>query len=78
MKFPIVSVCQTGLERVSYQRTAKNGSIKLVGSTTCGKYFLLNLLELIFECSISPATGKYVWQGLDKCGVAFLKGGSQN
>ena len=41
-------------------------------SSNCGKSFLLQPLELIFNCFTSPAQGKYAWTGLDEAEVAFL------
>ena len=50
----------------------KNNNILLTGPTNCGKSFLLNPVELIFNCFVNPASGKYAWVGLDECELAYL------
>ena len=47
-------------------------NILIVGPTNCGKSFLLNPLELIFNAFVNPACGKYAWIGLDDCEIAYL------
>jgi len=44
----------------------------LVGPTNCGKSFLLNPIELMYNCFVNPASGKYAWVGLDEKEVAYL------
>ena len=51
--------------------TQKN-NILIVGPTNCGKSFLLNPLELIFNAFVNPATTKYSWTNLENKEVAFL------
>ena len=50
----------------------KNANILLHGPTNCGKWFLLNPLELIYKTFCNPATGQYAWIGLDNAKVAYL------
>jgi len=50
----------------------KKNNIMLVGPTNCGKYFLLNPIELMYNCFVNPASGKYAWVGLDEKEVAYL------
>ena len=50
----------------------KNNNIILTGPTDCGKTFLISLLELMFDCFVNPAGGKYAWVGLDECQLLFL------
>lgn len=50
----------------------KNTNVLLVGPTNCGKSFLLNPVELIFQTFVKPATSRYAWVGLDECEVAYL------
>ena len=44
----------------------------IVGPTSCGKFFLLHLLELIFNAFVNPATTTYSWINLENKEVAFL------
>jgi hypothetical protein len=50
----------------------KNVNVLIIGPTNCGKSFLLNPIELIFNAFVNPATGRYAWVGLDECEVAYL------
>ena len=50
----------------------KNNNIILTGPTNCGKTFLISPLELMFDCFVNPASGKYAWVGLDECQLLFL------
>ena len=50
----------------------KNYNILIVGPTNCGKSFLLDPLELIFNAFVNPATIKYSWINLENKEVAFL------
>jgi len=43
----------------------------LVGPTNCGKSFLFNPIELMYNCFINPGSGKYAWVGLDEKEVAY-------
>ena len=56
--------------------TQKN-NILIVGPTNCGKAFLLNPLELIFNAFVNPATTKYSWTNLENKEVAFVNDGHQ-
>ena len=50
----------------------KNSNIFIVGPTSCGKSFLLDTLELIFNVFVNSATTKYSWTNLENKEVAFL------
>ena len=50
----------------------KRPNICLVGWSDCGKSFLLEPLEQIFNCFANPAQDKYVWTGLDEADVAYI------
>ena len=50
----------------------KNNNILIVGPTNCGKSFLLDPLELIFNGFVNPATSKYAWTNFQDKEVAFL------
>ena len=50
----------------------KNNNILLIGPTNCGKSFLLDPLESIFDSFVSPAKGTYAWLGLDQKELAYL------
>ena len=49
----------------------KNNNILIVGPTNCGKSFLLDPLELIFNVFVNPATWKYTWTNLENKDLAF-------
>ena len=50
----------------------KHRNIIIVGPTNCGKTFLLELLELVFNTFSNPAADKYAWVGADKAEVILL------
>ena len=54
------------------QGTQKNKNILIAGPTNCGKSFLLEPLELIFNAFVDPATSKYASTKLETKEVTFL------
>ena len=53
------------LGRGKYQNTI------IVGPSSCGKTFLLKLLEPLFKTFANPASGKYAWVGADAAEIIF-------
>ncbi len=49
----------------------KLNNVMLTGPKNCGKSFLLNPLELIFQAFANPTAGKYAWVGLDDAEIAY-------
>ena len=50
----------------------KGNNIFLIGPKDCGKSFLLEPLEDLFECFINPTRGKYAWLSLEGKEVILL------
>ena len=50
----------------------KDRNMYLWGPANCGKSFLLQPLEEIFNCFTTPASGKYAWTGLEEAEILFL------
>ena len=67
-KFVLAAAVRELLEKGRKKRL----NIFLVGPSNCGKSFLLELLEQIFNFFTNPAQGKYTWTGLDEAEVACI------
>jgi energy-coupling factor transporter ATP-binding protein EcfA2 len=50
----------------------KNRNIVIVGPANCGKTFLLNPLNQLFQTFTNPATTSYAWVGSENAEVIFL------
>lgn len=50
----------------------KNRNIMIAGPANCGKTFLLNPLNLLFQTFTNPATTSYAWVGSENAEVIFL------
>ena len=50
----------------------KNRNILLIGPCNCGKTFLLNPLNAIYNTFTNPATTSFAWVGAQSCEVVFL------
>jgi hypothetical protein len=50
----------------------KNRNIMIVGPANCGKTFLLNPLNQLFQTFTNPATTSYAWVGSENAEVIFL------
>ena len=50
----------------------KQNNIMLVGSTNCGKSFLLDPLELIHKTFMNPSATSYAWVELEEFEIAYL------
>lgn len=67
-----VYVFANALREAFIKGRQKNNNIFICGPTNCGKSFLLNPIEVIFDAFMNPATGRYALTGLDEKEVAFF------
>ena len=51
---------------------AKYRNVMLVGPTNCGKTFLLNPLNVIYNTFTNPASSSFAWVGAEKAECIFL------
>jgi len=65
-------VFASALRELLLKGRGKYRNIRLVGPANCGKTFLLNPLNKLYETFTNPVTTSYVWVDSEKAEVFFL------
>ena len=63
---------QSAVRKLLEKGRGKYRHILIVGSANCGKTFLLNPLNVIYNTFTNPTTGNFAWVGAESAEVLFL------
>ena len=67
-----ISLFTTAVKTALVQGRGKHRNVMLVGTSNCGKTFLLKPLKKIFNCFVTPTKGTFNWVGAENSECVFL------